>query len=332
MLGTAAQLTDIEQLNAGMPRWDLAFRHTQVGNISGKVEFAVSPDLLLTRIRLNDTVRQTGAAPDGMATFGMLEPGVAAMQWSKHWISAGTLEQFKAGAEFSCVSATDFLVLTASIDHARLEQLAERLGLNFALRSGLAVYRPPAGNLDAMRWYVRELIGLAAGRGREHRVNDMQALSADLEVLLLDAATVTRLPSGARSRAVVRQRSLDYMHQRLTETISIGAMCTLIGASWRQTDYAFKEAFGLGPKAYHKRLRLKALRYDLLHAATGDLVTQIATRHGFSHFSQLAKDYAVLFGEAPSATLKKSRGHRVMIDAAGPPSTTGPAWRETHPE
>jgi adenylate cyclase len=52
---------------------------------------------------------------------------------------------------------------------------------------------------------------------------------------------------------------------------------------------------------------LTAARDDLLTGAGNISVTDVAVRAGFSHFGRFAQEYRRLFGEAPSATLRRNR-------------------------
>ena len=88
-------------------------------------------------------------------------------------------------------------------------------------------------------------------------------------------------------------------------------MCEASGASWRTLDYAFKERYGISPKAYLQTRQLNAVRRDLRASGPGgDTVRNVAARWGFWHMGQFARDYRKLFGELPSQTLGRQSALR----------------------
>jgi transcriptional regulator GlxA family with amidase domain len=62
------------------------------------------------------------------------------------------------------------------------------------------------------------------------------------------------------------------------------------------------------PMQYLKRLRLEGARSELLQAAPGSRVVDVAYRWGFAHHGVFSASYADVFGELPSVTLR--RGHK----------------------
>ena len=89
--------------------------------------------------------------------------------------------------------------------------------------------------------------------------------------------------------------------------MKIQEICAFTGVASRTLERAFKEHFGMGPKAYQQRLRLNGAR-DALLAVGGDaVIADIANHWGFWHMGQFAKDYRALFGELPSETLANTQ-------------------------
>jgi AraC family ethanolamine operon transcriptional activator len=59
----------------------------------------------------------------------------------------------------------------------------------------------------------------------------------------------------------------------------------------------------MAPATYLRYIRLNGARRSLKETAS---VTEAATSWGFWHFGRFAQDYRALFGEQPSATLKRA--------------------------
>ena len=89
------------------------------------------------------------------------------------------------------------------------------------------------------------------------------------------------------------------------ETLTMSDICSSIGTSWRTLDRAFKERFGLGPKAYLQCYRLSSVRNEILIRRGDALITDIANDLGFWHMGQFARDYKLLFGELPSQSRQR---------------------------
>jgi AraC family ethanolamine operon transcriptional activator len=114
-----------------------------------------------------------------------------------------------------------------------------------------------------------------------------------------------RLPGPSRRYAAVR-RVEDLLESRPTWTPTIPELCAEVGTSQRTLEYAFREHLGLTPVRYLRLWRLNAVRRELRDAATGATrVTDVALRWGFGELGRFAREYRELFGEPPSATLRR---------------------------
>jgi AraC family ethanolamine operon transcriptional activator len=104
-----------------------------------------------------------------------------------------------------------------------------------------------------------------------------------------------------RARAV--RRATEFIELAGRTPLLVSQVCEAAGVSWRTLDYAFKERYGVSPKAFMKSRRLNAARRTLREAKPGTTVRSAASRWGYWHMSQFAADYRKLFGELPSETL-----------------------------
>jgi AraC family ethanolamine operon transcriptional activator len=90
--------------------------------------------------------------------------------------------------------------------------------------------------------------------------------------------------------------------------VAVPELVCRLGVSRRTLEHAFRDGLDVSPAAYIKALRLQALSRDLLAAKTGSVtVSELMAEHGFDHPGQLAADYHQLYGELPSATLRRER-------------------------
>jgi AraC-like DNA-binding protein len=106
----------------------------------------------------------------------------------------------------------------------------------------------------------------------------------------------------------VADRVTSYVEDNATSDLTFSDLVEVSGVSARTLYSRFSEAYGLGPMAYLKRVRLMRCREDLLAAdPDAKFVGDIAAKWGFYHLSSFARDYRRRFGELPSETLKHDK-------------------------
>lgn len=88
---------------------------------------------------------------------------------------------------------------------------------------------------------------------------------------------------------------------------SVVDICGEIRVSQRTLQYSFKSLLGVSPTAYLRIRRLNRARVQLISPSRSDLrVTDVAMQWHFWHLGKFSSDYAVLFGESPSVTLRRA--------------------------
>jgi AraC-like DNA-binding protein len=103
--------------------------------------------------------------------------------------------------------------------------------------------------------------------------------------------------------------ALDLMNERFEGRLKSEDFCAALQVNDRMLRRVFKQAFGMGPMAIYRQLRLNRLRHELKSArGSGQTVAALANRCGFRRLGALAAEYQTLFGELPSETLGV-RGH-----------------------
>jgi AraC-like DNA-binding protein len=88
--------------------------------------------------------------------------------------------------------------------------------------------------------------------------------------------------------------------------LHVPEVCKVIGTSNRTLTTCCNEALGMSPGRYLRVRQLNLARRALVRADPASAtVTEIATAHGFWELGRFAAAYAALFGERPSATLRR---------------------------
>ena len=109
--------------------------------------------------------------------------------------------------------------------------------------------------------------------------------------------------------AIVMRRFRRVLEENPEQPLYIPEICKAIRVASRTLRMCCQEHLGMGPKRYlllrRMRLAQRALRQAAPDAAS---VTNIATRFGFWQLGRFAVEYQSLFGESPSATLRRQPG------------------------
>jgi AraC-like DNA-binding protein len=126
-----------------------------------------------------------------------------------------------------------------------------------------------------------------------------------LIVCLEDSAT-TKTPN------LNRQRTMQRFHQVVEanqyDPLYLPEVCASIGVPERTLTNVCSEYLGTSPRRYLRLRRMNLVRRALsLAAPETNTVTTIANDHGFAELGRFAVAYRKLYGESPSATLRRPR-------------------------
>jgi len=104
----------------------------------------------------------------------------------------------------------------------------------------------------------------------------------------------------------VARRVTAYIDANLRSDLVLADLVEVSGMSARTLHSGFRQAHGMGPMAYLKKMKLIRCREALLLAdPESEFVGDIAAHWGFYHLSSFARDYRRQFGELPSETLRR---------------------------
>lgn len=108
--------------------------------------------------------------------------------------------------------------------------------------------------------------------------------------------------------AIVMRRFWRVVEENPEQPLYIPEICKAIHVSDRTLRLVCQEHLGMGPKRYLLLRRMHLARRALRAAAPeATTVTDIATRFGFWQLGRFAVAYQSLFGESPSATLRRQQ-------------------------
>jgi AraC family ethanolamine operon transcriptional activator len=161
--------------------------------------------------------------------------------------------------------------------------------------------RNKLGQIDVLLREQPSLVGTPEIRG----IIEVEVPTLILDTLL-SAPPRRNYPSSLRKGRRCVDRVKEYVKAHSHEEVTLADMCKVAGVSARTLQYQFETLLKVTPKQYLKIQRLNnAHKWLFASSPTETKVVDIANHCGFWHMGQFAADYRQLFGELPSATLKR---------------------------
>jgi AraC-like DNA-binding protein len=137
--------------------------------------------------------------------------------------------------------------------------------------------------------------------------------SIHLMVRCLTEGTISIKSPGSQRQEVIVKRFEDFLEANPNTPLYLTEICAAVGAAERTMRAACEDHLGMGPIRYLALRRMHLVRRALLLADSSTAtVTRIATDYGFWELGRFAVAYRALFGEPPSATLKRPPECRVV--------------------
>jgi transcriptional regulator GlxA family with amidase domain len=131
-----------------------------------------------------------------------------------------------------------------------------------------------------------------------------QELVRALVTCLTEGEPVAAVRAGQRPVMQLFQQALE---AHAGETLYLSELCAEIGVSDRNLRLLCRDHLGMSPHRYLWLRRMNMARRALARAdAAQSTVTAIAMDHGFDEMGRFSVQYRRLFGESPSATLRRT--------------------------
>lgn len=182
-------------------------------------------------------------------------------------------------------------------------------GAQFVLPPGPAVWRPPPAAGRRLRGLHRAAIHKAAAGSR--LLTDPE-VAHGLEQQVIDGVVecLSSRPLTEESPAAGRHRGILAGLEDLLQAeplIRLAEICATLGVSQSLLRQCCERSLGMSPGRY-QRLRRMRLVHRALRAESPDPahISAIARRLGFRGLGRFAASYHALYGELPSATLRRT--------------------------
>jgi AraC family ethanolamine operon transcriptional activator len=300
--------TDLDELSAAEEDWEIHHRPLQPERFEGQLLVGCIGGIQVDLEQWNTALELTGiSTKQGLSYVLPLHEGGSYTSEGQE-VSADQIDVYGPGREIYALTKQQASLLACSIPIAALD---DRIDSPLAtLLAGHAtrhtvIRSTPCATEDLRRWCIR-LLDLSV---QDSMPTDAHDRLLD-ETLLIIARTLNQGNEArwtrSRHRYLLARQARDYMLERQPEAPTITELCTVLKTSERTLHYAFSEMYGVSPKRFLKAQRLLAVHRALKSAADGERVCDIAMRLGFWDLGYFARDYKAMFGELPSATLRKT--------------------------
>jgi len=298
------RLEDLRNLVLGA---ELEVIHMGCSTVRGSLAFAAHDGLIFSTSLLQSPTLVRGILSSDAMTFCLgLRLPLGARQWLDP-VSHGDIGLLQSGAEYEGLFPSSSLHLALTLDRARLEREATLQGVVLDQRlsdtTGLHPDALPQSQILQFRSYI---LHLHEGDGSDDFPAIERFSKSFLRCLVHHYA---RRPEGwnihqaPRGRACIVKRARDYIEANLAAPLSMDAVARAAETSRRTLFRSFEAVLGEGPLAHATRLRLHALRKDLLVHDSHRRIADLAGGVGFrTDAGRASARYGRLFGELPRDT------------------------------
>ncbi|MBR1162643.1 helix-turn-helix domain-containing protein [Bradyrhizobium elkanii] len=277
--------------------------------VRGSLAFAARDGIAFSSGLIAGNVLVRGSFSDNAITLGLiLRIGSGSRLWLND-VSEGSAGVLLAGDQCDLLCRGNAFYVAATLSPAQLKKESARHGLplhrELLHRSGL---HPTPLETGAARWLKTQVAGIHNTRSTTEI--DKPGIGSTLIQSIVSHYARAPLGRGETpdpsSYAQIVRAACKYIEINLDRPISIEAMSEAVSTSRRTLFRAFSKLLDDTPQDYVRRLRLHRVRRDLITSAE-TTVSNAAHSWGIGDMGRLARDYRMLFGESPSATLALGR-------------------------
>ncbi len=307
---------DVHEYCANLRGWNLDYDQLSTGRFQGSLTTMGLPRLEIFREVTSRKLRQCGTLGADSFTLGIPWRASSAARCNGISLSGSDAFLLNVDGEVEFYTPDDFELRGVSASASLMERLAVELEIDWPphLLGRLLAIQVDSGRMARLR----HLLSVAATMSPTGLTDGMEtpatrALEDSLLLAVLDLVACGQPVSlpGASARKRTVDRTCDLMLSLDGKPITLLDICREIGVSPRKLTYCFQEQLGVSPAQFWKAIRLNRVRKELLAPIAGrGNIYDVATRHGFWHFSQFSQDYKRYFLERPSDTIAKSRSRR----------------------
>lgn len=304
---------DAHEHALNLSHWDQVYDQIGRGDFAGTLDEIWFGDLHLFRERTSVGVLESGSAWPGSRTFGVPVAMDGWGAWCGRLVGLDSLVTLgpRDTLDFRTPPGLDIIGISLEARaFAAFSRTVEDRDWELALQARPLVAVPPP-QMARLRDLLLDVFATADQAPERLRQSTVRATLRDqvLEHVVgaLGSAEPEPAPSFTRQvRRGIVNRAREFAAGNAGQALTVAALCAALKVSRRTLQTCFQEVLALSPHHYLQARRLNGLRRTLLAPDSGaDSVQDAAARWGFWHLSACAAEYRRMFGELPSATLRR---------------------------
>lgn len=287
------------------------------GSYSGYIQMLENDDVAVCRESQNRVIHKRSVVDQESCTVSFFRSKQFPNGFSEYAPAEDSLFFLPAGAEVDIRVAADAETVYFRFNQSALLQKAAAMD---PPRWGI----PPASilcldlnNLKSLDKFVACIFHQMHLDEQSNSVSSSQVLSDMITEHVLVALNSSSLISAEKSGLLTARRrakhtvnrAVDYVKAQIEQHVcpSISAICTDLQLSERTLQYSFGAILDVSPYAYLRYMRLNGARLALVQADSDNItITRVANHWHFLHMGRFSNDYQQMFGELPSATLRRA--------------------------
>jgi AraC-like DNA-binding protein len=307
------KFNDFEEFSASMQVYDIDLQLLEAGPYTANLHQFLSGALLLSYFTSTRSVEAVGNAPENLITFGVPTEHCQPFIWRNQHSDGNTIQVYRRNTELEMVTQTLFQAIDFSLPEEDLDHQCKLMELpcleKITSNADMLTCNPV--DMKQLRYLLLNICQLLGDNPKLINTTSVQyKIKSEIPRLLLKAISHAEHRKHKRNfpkKNLALNKAIDYIKSNKNSLITLDTLCLEAQCSARTLQQAFLERFGLTPKAYLRVQRLNSVYKQLSYTSSHETkVADVAYQEGFNHLSQFAYDYRNLFGELPSATLRKN--------------------------
>jgi AraC family transcriptional regulator, ethanolamine operon transcriptional activator len=304
---------DADCLARSISGWSQEYEQLKAGHFQGSLSELCFGDTQLFLEQTSHALRQLCTVPSDYVWFGLPLSEERSVRINGVPVKTGRIALHRGGKNFELVTPDALQFWGIVVKEELLMTYAHQFECEEWLRNVLD--RPVLGVSEARKQAVQNICGqILLGPRKENDATlpapIRQSLSdstlSALFALFQDTEPVATDRRSAQQRHRLVERADAYVRSRRDHLVTVAELCSALNISRRALQIGFQDALGISPHAYMRTVSLNGVRSHLKNAESPyTCVQDAAAAYGFWHMSQFALDYRQLFGELPSATIKR---------------------------
>jgi AraC family ethanolamine operon transcriptional activator len=304
----ALRFDDVEDQASALAGWNQEYLQLSQGAFEGDICQVHGAGVRVFVERVQQSVFQTGVLRRGVLAVGVALDASGEGMFCGQACGADAFHVFSgaSGFEFRTSRQHTMLGVELQIDHDLINAASgDHSPKGGAAQAGIMRMNPQT--VAEIRNYLWALLQSARS---DATLLGNAAVGATVADFLLDRMASKHhdgelwAVGGRCSHWGLVRQACAMMRDSLDEVPTVARLCADLDVSRRTLQYGFARVLGVNPLAYLKAVRLQQARRALKEAKS---VTEAATGNGFWHFGHFSQDYQAMFGELPSATLRRVR-------------------------